>query len=65
MKEDLYVDDLETGADSTEELDSIIEDIRFILDGGGFAEKFICKSGEPPCEKASADGEIVKLLGYN
>ena len=65
LKEDMYVDDLGSGADSTEELDSIIEDMRFILDGGGFANKFVCKSGEPPCEKASADGEVVKLLGYD
>ena len=65
LEEDLYVDDLETGANSVSELDKIIEDMRYILNGGDFDNKFICKSGEKPCEKASADGEVVKLLGYN
>ena len=65
LQEDLYVDDLQSGADSENEIDKIIEDMRYILNGGDFGNKFICKSGHKPCEKASADGEIVKLLGYN
>ena len=35
LRKDLYVDDLETGADTVEEMDTIIEDIRYILDGRG------------------------------
>ena len=57
LKTDLY-------AGSTKELDKIIEDMRYILQEGDFGNKFICKSGEQPCEKASPDGETVKVLGY-
>ena len=35
-----------------------------ILGKGGFSLKFIVNSGAKPCEKASLDGEAVKMLGY-
>lgn len=35
-----------------------------VLKRGGFSLKFIVKSGEKPSEKASTDGETMKLLGY-
>ena len=35
-----------------------------ILGRGGFSLKFIVNSGAKPCNKASLDGETVKMLGY-
>ena len=35
-----------------------------ILGRGSFSLKFIIQSGIKPCEKASSDGETVKMLGY-
>ena len=35
-----------------------------ILGRGGFSLKFIVHSGIKPCEKASSDGETVKIIGY-
>ena len=63
--EDIYVDDVESGADTEELRDKIITDLKSILDSGGFFTKFVCKSGETPCDKASSDGKVVKLLGYD
>ena len=34
------------------------------MDKGGFSLKFVVKSGEDPCKKASADRVSMKLLGY-
>ena len=64
LKTILYVDNLMIGLDSTEDLDKIIEDMRYILQEGDFRDKFICKSRENPYERASPDGEAVKVLGY-
>ena len=62
---DLYVDDLFTGCETEKEVDSVIEAIDHLIIKGGFKKKFACKSGSKPCEKASSDGRIVKLLGYD
>ena len=35
-----------------------------ILGKGGFSLKFVVHSGVKPCDKASSDGETVKMLGY-
>ena len=35
-----------------------------VLSRGGFSLKFVVRSGEKPSEKASTDGETLKLLGY-
>ena len=59
-----YVDDCGPGANSKEQREAQIKDTKATLGKGGFKMKFIVRSGEPPCEKASEDGETVKLLGY-
>ena len=35
-----------------------------LLGRGGFSLKFVIHSGVKPCEKASSDGERVKMLMY-
>ena len=35
-----------------------------LLDSIGLKLKYIVRSGEEPCDKASSDGIAVKLLGY-
>ena len=61
---DRFVDDIATGAMSPEERDQQIKSCRDLLASAGFALKFVAKSGESPCEKASKDRESMKLLGY-
>jgi len=58
-----YVDDIVSGAGSSEELESQIEQTEECLKAGGFSLKFVVRSGEPPPEKASADGKTVVCLG--
>ena len=59
-----YVDDITPGSSSAEEREEQIKQCQELLDKGGFNLKFVVKSGEPPCEKASTDGTSMKLLGY-
>ena len=35
-----------------------------VLKRGGFSLKFVVRSGDKPSDKASSDGETMKLLGY-
>ena len=58
------MDDLAPGAQSKEERSSQEEDCRNLLGSIGLQFKYIVRSGETPCEKASPDGISVKLLGY-
>ena len=64
LLKDRFVDDIATGAMSQAERDKQIESCRDLLASAGFALKFVAKSGEIPCEKASKDRENMKLLGY-
>ena len=64
LKENRYVDDLLSGADSEEEREKEIEAVQKVLAKGGFALKFVVRSGDKPSEKASSDGESMKMLGY-
>ena len=64
LLKDRFVDDLATGAMTHEEREKQIESCRELLASGGFSLKFVAKSGEVPCEKASKDRENMKLLGY-
>ena len=59
-----YIDDLAPGAQTRGER-QIQEDQSLSLLGTiGLIVKYIVRSGEDPCEKASSDGKSVKLLGY-
>ena len=64
LRENRYVDDLLSGDDTSEGRDEQIQAVEEVLKRGGFSLKFVVKSGEKPSEKASADGESLKLLGY-
>ena len=64
LKENRYVDDLLSGAQTKEMRDRQIHAVQEVLKLGGFSLKFIVRSGEKPSEKASPDGETMKLLGY-
>ena len=58
------MDDLLSGDDTITGRDEQILAVEEVLKRGGFLLKFVVKSGEKPSEKASSDGESLKLLGY-
>ncbi|XP_023346520.1 uncharacterized protein LOC111715431 [Eurytemora carolleeae] len=64
LKDNRYVDDLLSGADTKEDREREIETVQKVLGKGGFALKFVVRSGDKPSEKASLDGESMKMLGY-
>ena len=53
-----YVDDIKSGVDTMKNAKPKS------MAKGGFRLKYVVKSGEKPCEKASSDGTSLKLLGY-
>ena len=59
-----YVDDVTPGADSIEEREQQIEDVHQVLEKGGFQQKYVIRSGQPPPETATTDGVSIKMLGY-
>ena len=61
---DCYVDDILPGADSIQEVDEQISQVKQLLSRGGFSLKYVIKSGEVPGDSASSDGITVKMLGY-
>ena len=64
LRENRYVDDLLSGAKNEESRERQISAVQEVLLRGGFNLKFIVQSGDKPSEKASSDGESMKLLGY-
>jgi Pao retrotransposon peptidase len=63
LTRDKYVDDIASGADTKPDRDIQIQETTQCLSTAGFSLKFIAKSGEPPPEGASADGQTVGCLG--
>ena len=59
-----YMDDIGSGAKKKEEREKIIEEIEAVLPEGGFKLKVVCRSGEAPPPKASADGKFTSFVGY-
>ena len=59
-----YVDDLAPGAQSRDAREGQEQDYMKLLSSICLKFKYIVRSGENPCEKASSDGQSVKLLGY-
>ena len=59
-----YVDDVNGGTNTEEEREQLIEQMTYVLSLGGFDLKYVVRSGHKPCEKASADGVTMKVLGY-
>ena len=64
IQQDRYVDDILSGANSKEEVDDQVAQVKESIQHGNFPLKFVVRSGEKPCELASTDGETVRILGY-
>ena len=64
LKNNRYVDDILSGTDTFEEREVEIKAVTEVLAKGGFNLKFVVRSGDKPSEKASSDGESMKMLGY-
>ena len=64
LRENRYVDDLLSGAQDEDSRERQITAVQEVLKRGGFNLKFIVRSGDKPSDKASSDGEKMKLLGY-
>ena len=61
---DIYVDDVNPGAETEAGHDIQITSTQSVLKKGGFGFKYVVYSGREPGEKASPDGVHVNLLGY-
>lgn len=59
-----YMDDISGGASEKAEAAAIIKQIEDVIPNAGFKLKVTCISGEPPPEKASADGIHTMFCGY-
>ena len=64
LSKDIYVDDVNSGAETEADGDKQISSTQSVLQQGGFGFKYIVYSGAAPGEKTSPDGIHVKLLGY-
>ena len=64
LSKDIYVDDVNPGAETEAGRDIQIMSTQSVLKKGGFGFKYVVYSGREPGEKASPDGVYVKLLGY-
>ena len=64
LEKDRFVDDLLGGAEIREGVNAQVKGTTIILGRGGLSLKFFVSSRNKPCEKASSDGETVKMLGY-
>ena len=61
---DHYVDDILPGADTFQEADKQISQVKQLLSTAGFSLKYVIKAGDIPGESASSDGITIKMLGY-
>ena len=64
LSKDIYVDDVNPGAETEARRDIQIMSTQSVLKRGGFGFKYVVYSGREHGEKASPDGVHVKLLGY-
>ena len=64
LSKDIYVDDVNPGAETEAGRDIQITSTQSVLKRGGFGFKYVVYSGREPGDKASSDGVHVKLLGY-
>ena len=64
LSKDIYVDDVNPGAETESGRDDQVLSTQLVLKQGGFGFKYMVNSGIEPREKASPDGVHVKLLGY-
>ena len=64
LAKDIYVDNVNPGAETEPEGEEQILSTQAVLGNGGFGFKYVVYIGKTPGEKASPDGIHVKLLGY-
>ena len=64
LEKNRFVDDLLGGEKTRDGVDKQVCGTTKILGRGGFSLKFVINCGVKPCDKASSDGETVKMLGY-
>ena len=64
QSKDIYVDDVNPGAETEAARDVQISSAQLVLKKGGFGFKYVVYSGGEPGEKASPDSVHVELLGY-
>ena len=64
LSKDIYVDDVNPGAETEAARDAQISSTQLVLKKGGFGFKYVVYSGKEPGEKASSDGIHVNILGY-
>ena len=64
LSKDIYVDDVNPGAETEAARDAQISSTQLVLKKGGFGFKYVVYSGKEPGEKASSDGVHIKILGY-
>jgi hypothetical protein len=65
MTKERYIDDVLGGAESEADRQSQLQQVSECLKTGGFGLKYVAKSGEPPPEEATADGETMSCLGHS
>ena len=58
------MDDLLGGDKTKVGVERQVQGTTNILGKGGFSLKFVVHIGVKPCDKASTDGETIKMLGY-
>ena len=63
LSKDIYVDDVNPGAETEPECKEKILSTQTVLGKRGFGFKYVVYSGKAPREKASPDEIHVKLLG--
>ena len=64
LEKDRFVDDLLGGAETKDGVKKQVFGTTSVLEKGGFSLNFIYHSGVKPCDKASSEGETVKMLRY-
>ena len=64
LKNDLYVDDCISGADTLKELDEVTDGLKIGVEKGGFSLKGFTFSGSLPDEKLTSDGVSILVGGY-
>lgn len=64
VRDDLYVDDTITGSNEEPTALKQIKETLSAFSQGGFALKYVVRSGSDPPEEASTDGTSLKILGY-
>ena len=63
IHKDIYVDDCISGDDDFEKFRVVTDDLKVVLNRGGFVLKGITESGSDPPDHLSEDGESILVGG--